>query len=153
MLSVKISSEVAVGHALLPDHVLASLQLPQHARLQLQSIAAATQIQPCSIILHPVTSPSSHPQTRQLGLEQHEAKHVLAAWLQAQASHAGDQEEHVPLQQGTVIQVTPGEATAAAAEGRQARAAFLPSSVMMHISSFDVCSMTYLEEISHDSRA
>lgn len=145
-----MSSQVGVGHALLPDHALASLQLPQHGRLRLQSISAATQIQPCSIILHPITSTSSNAQPGQHGLEQVEAKRILAAWLAAQASHAGDPEEHVPVQSGTVIEVTPAEATA---ESRQARLVSLLLSVMMSNSSFDVHCVQCLVEIGHDSHS
>lgn len=116
MLSIRISSKVAKGHVLLPQPVLQSLRLQQHGRVKLQSITTASQIHPRSITLHPVpyqpaadrsTAPAdAHGLFEQLS-EQH-LKELLAAWLAAQASitdNSGQEEQHVPMQQGSVVQL------------------------------------------------
>ena len=117
VLSIKISSEVATGHAKLPEAILQSLKLKQHGRLRLQSITSATQLHPRAIVLHPI--PHTPEKGKELNavqewsrmteeLSQHELKRLLAAWLAAQASLlAGAEEvEHVPIQQSTVVQLT-----------------------------------------------
>lgn len=133
VLSVKISKEVATGHALLPQTVLQSLKLKHHGRLRLQSITVAAQLQPSSIALHPMpwnpaanadTKPSATAQQARVTeeLSQQDLKQLLAAWLAAQASVLGngDEEEHVPVQQCTVVQLTAG--TDAATEQQQSMA-------------------------------
>lgn len=119
VLSVKISNKVAVGHAQLPRSVLQSLKLQQHGRLRLQSITSATQIHPRFITLHPVpypaatshgtTSPGAEAPRLVEELSQQDLKQLLAAWLAAQASGGADssqqEEEHVPVQQGSLFQI------------------------------------------------
>lgn len=113
MLSVRISNRVAVGHAMLPEPILASLQLQQHGRLQLRSTSIATQIQPKSIVLHPIASTSGPSPTD--SLDQQSIKQVLASWTAAQASTSSssshDPDVHVSLQTGTVMQLWPDTAT------------------------------------------
>lgn len=124
VLSVKVSSRVAVGHAMLPEPVLAALQMQQHGRLQLQSISAASQSQPQAIILHPIALPSGHIPTNKL--DQHNVRHAVKAWLAAQSSmssggssnHVACSDAHVPLQTGTVMQLLPD----VTASGEQSRA-------------------------------
>lgn len=132
VLSVKISNEVAIGHAQLPQAVLQSLKLRHHGRLRLQSVTLATHVQPSTITLHPMpcnpdsinTKPSATTQQATVTeeLSQQDLKQLLAAWLAAQASILGtrDQEEHVPVQQCTVVQLTAG--SNAATEQQQSMA-------------------------------
>jgi len=125
VLSIKISSKVARGHAQLPQAVLQSLKLRQHDRLKLQSITSATQIHPHAVTLHPMPYPpaadadlldsSPSPEPPELGEEfsQQHLKQMLAAWLAAQTGLADSdlkEEEHVPVQQGTVVQLEAGHA-------------------------------------------
>lgn len=116
-MSVKISNEVAIGHAQLPHAVLQTLRLRHHGRLRLQSITLATQLQPSSITLHPMPCPPASSDTKPGAtaqqarvteeLSQQELKQLLAAWLAAQASMLGSRSEgeHVPVQQCTVVQL------------------------------------------------
>ncbi|KAL3142931.1 hypothetical protein ABBQ38_003216 [Trebouxia sp. C0009 RCD-2024] len=120
VLSVKISNSVATGHAQLPVAILQSLKLRQHGRLRLQSITAATQMQPSSITLHPIPYSPAHSDamtstTAQQAkvteeLSQPDLKQLLSAWLVAQASilGSGHSGEHVPVQQCTVVQMAAG---------------------------------------------
>lgn len=132
-MSVKISSEVAIGHAQLPQAVLQSLRLRHHGRLRLQSITLATQLQPSSITLHPMPCTPAGADTKPGGtaqqarvteeLSQQELKQLLAAWLTAQASMLGSrfEGEHVPVQQCTVVQLI-ANPDATAAEQQQSMA-------------------------------
>lgn len=116
-MSVKISDEVAIGHAQLPQAVLQSLRLRHHGRLRMQSITLATQLQPSSITLHPMpctpvsadTNPGGTAQQARVTeeLSQQELKQLLAAWLAAQFSmlDSGYEGEHVAVQQCTVVQL------------------------------------------------
>lgn len=121
VLSVKISDKVAIGHAQLPQPILQSLKLKQHGRLRLQSITAATQMHPQSITLHPMPFPHANNKssistgqqasvTEELSAE--DLKQLLASWLAAQASATGtgEEDEHVPVQQSTVVQLIPDSA-------------------------------------------
>ena len=125
VLSIKISSKVARGHAQLPQAVLQSLKLRQHERLKLQSITSATQIHPRAVTLHPIpyppaadgdlldSSPSPGPPGLGDEFSQQHLKQLLAAWLAAQTGLADSEqkeEEHVPVQQGTVVQLEAGHA-------------------------------------------
>ena len=125
VLSIKISSKVARGHAQLPQAVLQSLKLRQHDRLKLQSITSATQIHPRAVTLHPIpyppaadadlldSSPSPGPPGLGDEFSQQHLKQLLAAWLAAQTGLADSEqkeEEHVPVQQGTVVQLEAGHA-------------------------------------------
>ena len=116
---------MARGHAQLPQAVLQSLKLRQHDRLKLQSITSATQIHPHAVTLHPMPYPpaadadlldsSPSPEPPELGEEfsQQHLKQMLAAWLAAQTGLADSdlkEEEHVPVQQGTVVQLEAGHA-------------------------------------------
>lgn len=120
VLSIKISNQVARGHAQLPQAVLQSLKLRQHDRLKLQSITSATQIHPRAVTLHPIPYPpaadadllDSSPSLESPGVGEHlsqqHLKQLLAAWLAAQTGLADSEqkeEEHVPVQQGTVVQL------------------------------------------------
>ena len=132
VLSVKISNKVAIGHAQLPQAVLQSLKLRHHGRLRLQSVALATQLQASSITLHPMpctpastdSQPNAMTQQSRVTeeLSQQDLTQLLAAWLAAQASilGTGGTEEHVPVQQCTVVQLTAG--TDARAEQQQSMA-------------------------------
>lgn len=120
VLSVKTSSSVAVGHAQLPLAILQSVKLRQHGRLRLQSITLATQMKPSSITLHPMphspassaamTSTTAQQAKVTEELSEPDLKQLLATWLAAQASilGSGDPREHVPVQQCTVVHMTPG---------------------------------------------
>ena len=118
-MSVRVSNRVSVGHAMLPEPILASLQLRQHGRLQIQSISAATQIQPKSIVLHPIASESGVSPTH--SLDKQSIKQVLVSWTSAQAatssSSSHDPDVHVPLQTGTVMQLLP-DGTSSGQEGQ-----------------------------------
>ena len=132
VLSVKISDEVAIGHAQLPQAVLQSLKLRHHGRLRLQTVSLANKLQPSSITLHPIpsnpespdTKPKATPQQARVTeeLSQQNLKQLLTAWLAAQASilGTGDGAKHVPVQQCTVIQLMPG--TDATTEQQQSMA-------------------------------
>ena len=114
---------MAVGHAQLPQPVLQSLQLQQHGQIRLQSITLADQIHPSSISLqpmpHPFSQTSSTSATHDVPqmveeLSQQDLKQLFAAWLRAQATDSLDSSnqaanEHVPVQQGTVIQLDASE--------------------------------------------
>lgn len=123
VLSVRVSNKVAVGHAMLLEPVLASLQLQQHGRLQLQSISTATQIQPKSLVLHPIASSTGTLPAS--SIDQQNVKQALAAWLAAQAANAtsnsdSNTDEHVPLQTGTVVQFLPDATASVQATGHAA---------------------------------
>ena len=129
---MKISNEVAIGHAQLPQAILQSLKVRHHGRLRLQSNTLATQLQPSSITLHPMpcnpenTGSKTTARLQQArvteGLSQQDLKQLLAAWLAAQASilGTGGGEEHVPVQQCTLVQLAAG--TDAATEQQQSMA-------------------------------